>query len=115
MALADQAVLAEDTTFISRVRSAMVAGCVVISNEAESTANHWRRTQFAATIINNPETYKLTFAIAIATDSNVINDATQANTVTVTTGNVAAQAALVTDAHINTGAANVYKAFFSPV
>jgi hypothetical protein len=115
MSLADQAVLGGDTTFISRVRSASIAGAIVISNEALSVANHFRRANFAAQVINAPDTFKAAFTSAIATDTTVINAATSNGTIILDGSNVAARAAVVTDAQINTAMAAVYQAFFNPV
>ncbi len=100
MSLSDESLLATDPTFISRVRAAMLETALAVSFEAGTTALHGSRFDIAVAVINNPETYKLAFASLAATDANVISDATAAGTVALTTGNLATQAALVTDAHI---------------
>ena len=59
----------------------------------------------------SPETYKVLFADMIATDANVLADATQAGTVALTSGNVATQAALVTDAHMDAAVSSEFNTF----
>lgn len=109
----DMAVLAADTTFQNRVKAAMITGAVVVSAENKSTvAFHRERETYAVQVMNSPDTYKVLFANAIATDATVLADATQAGTVALTTGNVATQQALVTDAHITTALGLVFNAFF---
>jgi len=60
---------------------------------------------------SNQAAYVTLFANAVATNATVLSDATQAGTVVLTTGNVAAQAALVTDAHIDAAIAGMFNAF----
>src|SRR5215469_3462090 len=106
MSLADQSLLASDSTFIGRVRESLGATCIAITTEAVTTAYHYPRaglpTQILGNFIvqNNPDWAKL-FAMTVATDANVISDATVGGTVVLTVANAPAQAALVTDAHIN--------------
>ena len=100
-------------TFILRVRAAMVQGCVTIGNESSDTVNfHKERVTYTAQVINNPDNFTALFAAAIATDAGVIGAATAAGTVAITGANAEARQAIVTDAQISTGLANVFNAFF---
>jgi len=90
-----------DQTFQGRVRAAIISLCLTASGEHWTVPFHRERQQFAVSFLNNPDTYLQNFASAIACDSAVISDATQGGTVAVTGSNVAAQQALVTDAHIS--------------
>jgi hypothetical protein len=51
------------------------------------------------------------FSNTVANDTNVINDATAAGTVVLTSGNRATQQALVTDAHIDLAIASSFNSF----
>ena len=111
----DQAILAADQLFINRVREALVATCVAVTTEATTTAYHYKRVAFATAVLNNPVSYATLFAYTVATDANVISDATAAGTVALTTGNVDAQQVNCTDAHINNAISGQFNSFFSPV
>jgi hypothetical protein len=100
MALADEALLATDPTFQSRVRAAMVEQAAAVGFEANSVTNHSNRLSYAVMAIENLAVQAGIIANLVATDANCISDATAVGTVTLTTVNLAAQAALVTDAHI---------------
>lgn len=113
MALLDQALLANDPTFLLRVRVAAIGAAVSISNESTTTANHPQRDQLAVNVLTQPDNYKVMFAAAIATQSSVINDATQNGTVTLNSTNTPAQGALVTDTDINNAVASVWNSFFN--
>ncbi len=110
----DQAVLATDVTFKNRVQAALVGGALTLQAEASTVANHYRRVSLSVLILNNPAAYSALFVQSVATDTTVIADATQAGTVVLTTGNVAAQAALVTDAHILAALNAQINSFVSP-
>lgn len=112
--LNDQAILSGDTLFINRVRESLVAACVAITNEATSTAFHFKRAAYASAVLNNPTAYQQLFAYGVATDASVISDATQAGTVALTAANVDGQQALVTDAHINNAVSGQFNSFFTP-
>ena len=110
----DQYVLSTDTTFQNRVQSSLLAACVAISNEGWSIPFHRERATFCAQILTNtvsPNPYVTMFTNSVSTDANVIGDATQNGTVVLTSGNVAAQAALVSDAHIATAIASQFNSF----
>jgi hypothetical protein len=114
--LNDQAILSSDSLFINRVRQAFVAASIAITNESITPSTlplHQKRANYASAVVSNPTLYAPQWAIAVATDANVIADATAAGSVVLTTGNVAAQQALVTDAHINTAASAMYNSFFT--
>lgn len=107
--------LSQDTTFQNRVQSALLSTCVAVSNEGWSVAFHRERATFCSQVLSftgsgtNP--YVALFANAVATDTNCIADATQAGTVVLTSGNRAAQAALVTDAHISAAISSQFNSF----
>lgn len=109
----DKHFLQSDTQFQNRVRASLVAAAVNIANEGWAVVFHKQRADRAALILLSPDTYKLLFAASVATDANCIGDATQAGTVVLTAGNVAAQAALVTDAHIDAAISAEYNAFLT--
>jgi hypothetical protein len=90
-----------DQTFQGRVRAAIISLCLTASGEAWTVPFHRERQQFAVNFLNNPDTYIQNFASSVACNSAVIADATQGGTVAITGANVAAQQALVTDAHIS--------------
>lgn len=111
----DMYILSTDPTFQNRVGAALLSAAISIYNEGWAVAFHRERASFASQIITQsvggPD-YRIMFANAVATDTSVIADATQAGTVVLTVANVAAQAALVTDAHIDTAIAGQFNAFF---
>lgn len=110
----DRYLLGTDATFQNRVQASLVSACISISNEGWTVAFHRERANFAADILQNPFTpknYVGLFASAVATDANCIADATTGGTVAITTGNLAAKAALVTDAHIDTAIASQFTSF----
>jgi hypothetical protein len=109
----DKQFLASDPTFQNRVRQSMIAACVSIASESPTTvAFHRERATFGVACMNSPDVYKLLFANAVANDASVIADATAAGTVVLSSGNVAAQAALVTDAHMDTAVSSQFNSFF---
>lgn len=108
----DKQLLSTDVTFQNRIRQSMVAACVSIKNEAVTTAFHRERETFLVQVVNSPDTYKSLFAMTAANDTSIINDATNSGAVALTAGNVATQAALVTDAHIDTAIASQFNSFF---
>lgn len=114
--LNDQAILSADPLFTNRVRQALVAASIAITNEAITAASlplHQRRAAYAASVVSNPTVFAPQWTIAVATDANVIGDATAAGTVVLTSGNSATQQALVTDAHINTAVSAMFNSFFT--
>lgn len=110
----DSYVLSTDSTFTNRVRAALIAAAIAIWNEAANIAFHTQRVRYAAQIMNAPSNYAPLFASAVATDATCLSDATQAGTVALTSANVAAQAALVTDAHIDNAISGQFNSFLEP-
>lgn len=108
----DQQFLAADAVFQNRVRQSLVAACISIKNEGNAIAFHRERETYCVSVMNSPDTFKLIWAMAVAANASVIGDATVAGTVVLTAGNAAAQAALVTDAHIDTAIASDFNTFF---
>lgn len=113
MALLDQAILGNDPTFIQRVRTAIIGAAIAISNESTGTAFHPQRDSVAVNVLASPDSWKSIFAASVATQTAVINDATQNGTVTLTSTNSAQQAALVLDADINTAVSAIWNSFFA--
>lgn len=107
----DKFLLAGDPTFIGRVRQSMIAAAISIKNEAVTTSFHRERETLVVAIMNSPENYKTLFANSVATDANCISDATVAGATALTGANVAAQAALVTDAHIDVAVSSQFNSF----
>lgn len=109
----DQQFLAADPTFQNRVRQSLVAACINIKSESPTTVPfHRERETYATAVMNSPDTFKTIFADAVAANAAVIADATVAGTVVLTSGNAAAQAALVTDTHIDTAISGDFNSFF---
>lgn len=114
----DQGFLANDTQFQTRVRQALITTISSIQNEAVTVASrllHNARVTQCAVIMQPSaiDSWKIIFAEAIATDANVLADATAGGTVVLTAANAAAQAALVTDAHISTAASSQFNSFLN--
>jgi hypothetical protein len=108
----DQQFLAADLTFQNRVRQSLITACIAIKSEAVTVAFHRERETFLVAVTNQPDLFKVIVAQAAATSASVISDATQAGTVVLTSNNAAAQAALVTDAHIDTAISSDFNSFF---
>ncbi len=111
--LNDSNVLGANTVFIGRVQAALLATCNAIFSEASNNL-HVFRVSLVHQILSNPTNlanWASTFALAVGTDTSVLGDATQAGTVALTTANVLAQQALVTDAHISNAVSAMFNAF----
>jgi hypothetical protein len=115
----DMYFLSQDPTFQNRVQQSMLAAAVAIANEGYGIVFHQQRAALSTGVIISPRgvsgglNYTLLFTNTVATDASVIADATAAGTVVLTGGNAAAQAALVTDAHIDVAISDCWNAFFS--
>lgn len=112
----DQYQVGQEPTFQNRVQQSLLAACIAITNEGWAIPFHLERANFANTVLLSISPtvispYVVEFSAAVATDANVIADATQAGTVVLTAGNRATQAALVTDAHIDTAIASQFNSF----
>lgn len=121
MAFSDAAVLAGDPTFQARVGASLFTFAQVVATEGWTVPFHKERATFSAQIFTttlnaqgiNPWIFQ--FANTVATDTSVLSDATQANTVPLTTTNRAAQAALVTDTHISNAVASQFNSYISSI
>jgi hypothetical protein len=110
----DMFLLSQEPTFQNRVQASLVSACIAISNEGWSIPFHRERADFCNRVLLGPSTtpnYVALFSNAVATDTSVIGDATQAGTVALTTGNRASQAALVTDSHIDSAVSSMFNSF----
>lgn len=107
----DMNLLGTDGGFQGRVRAALILACVNIAGEGFAVPFHKQRAEFAAQILNAPDQFKPLFASSAATDLTVVGDATAAGTVVLAQANLAAQAALVTDGHIDNAIAAEFNAF----
>lgn len=108
----DSAVLSTDPTYQNRVQESLLAYCVqTVVSEGFTVLWHVKRTAFCELVVNSPSNYKTLFAATTATDTTVLSDATQAGTVALTTSNVAAQAALVTDVHMDNAVSAEFNTF----
>jgi len=112
----DQALIAADPAFQNRVRQSMVAASFAVYNEGWAVVFHRARAQRCQQILNDSQdTLKVRYAMGVATDTSVIADATVGGTVVITTGNALAQAALVTDAHIDAAISSQFNCYFETV
>jgi hypothetical protein len=115
----DMAVLSGDTTFKTRVLAALIQASANVGAEQTSSslpaAIHLARKNYAAQVLGNPSSFQMNFVYVACVDSNVIAAATQNGTVALTAGNVATQAALVTDAIITTAIATAFNYFIAGV
>ncbi len=110
----DMSFLAADNSFIARVGSALWQQCVNISSETWSST-HAQRKQYVSQILNNPVFYKPLFVNTVSVDSAVIAAATVNGTVVLTSGNAAAQGALVTDTQIGNAISSAFNAFIQNI
>ena len=109
----DQQILATDSTFQNRVRQSLIAACLAIKAESPTTVSfHRERETFLVAVMNQPDVFKIMVTNSVATNASVIGDATVAGATPLTSGNVAAQAALVTDPHIDTAISSNFNSFF---
>jgi len=90
----------------------MIAAAIAISSEGFSVLYHKQRARQCIILLNYPDIQKVYYAISVATDTNVRSDATANGTVVLTATNTPAQAALVTDAHIDAAISGQFNAFF---
>jgi hypothetical protein len=113
----DANILAQDPTFQGRVGAGLFTYCQVVGTEGWTIPFHRERAQFAVNIFNaalnaqNINPFQIQFAHSVAADTSVLADATQAGTVVLTSGNAAAQAALVTDTHISNAISSQFNSY----
>lgn len=106
--------LSQDAAFKSRVQAAILTGSVSVANEGWTVAFHRERATFVNNMLSSPTSLANTvtlFTYTVSTDPTVLADATAGGTVALTSANVAAQAALVTDAHIMAAIASQFNCF----
>ena len=99
--------LSQDALFKNRIQESLAGMAQFFYLQTPQVGN---RRRLATSVLNSPATYVQPFANYIATDSTVINAATQNQTVAITSGNADAQEALVTDAQINNAVSAVWDA-----
>lgn len=113
----DRYQLSQDTTFLQRVQASLLTICVSIANEGWAIAFHSDRANLAGQIVRNPTgsnggpNWAQLFCNTASTDATCIGAATQAGTVALTSANIAAQAALVTDTQIDNAISAEFNAF----
>src|SRR5438132_5487356 len=110
----DMTILGAGALSANRVRASLVVYCNgTVVGEAASTAYHNRRYPFAISVLSNPDSYKQRFAYVVATDTNVINDATGSGATALTTANVDAEQENVTDVHMDAAVAAAFNSFIN--
>ncbi len=112
VSLSDMDALRQSNSFKARIRASMVEGAVIVATEAWSVAFHRERANYVTQILVAPDNFVDSFAGAIATQTAVINAATNNGAVAITGANADSQQASVTDAQIRTALGAVFNAFF---
>jgi hypothetical protein len=110
----DASQLALDPTFQARVGASLWTYCQVVATEGWTVAFHRERAAFVNQIFNVTTTtnpYIQLFSNTVASDTNVLADATIGGTVILTVANRTAQAALVTDTHISNAIASQFNSY----
>lgn len=112
----DEFNLGNDSIWQNRVKASLLSACVAIQTENfQTTLFHRERSNYVAEITGSVASLNdavSRHAFAAATDPNVISDATQAGTVSITSANADTQQALVTDLHLDTAISNQFNTFF---
>ncbi len=114
----DSAVLGVNPAFVARVQSALLSAAININSEGIAVVNHGPRIQLVHQIFQSPTNltnYATMFGLSVSTDASVISDATQAGTVALTSNNISAQEALVTDTHITNAVSGQFNAYCSGI
>lgn len=114
--LRDMFVLSQSADYQNRVQAALLSACVNISSEGWAVPFHLQRTQAIVNYLSSVATLNsavLIFANTCATDAASIGAATVAatNYVALTSANVLAQQALITDTMISNAIAGQFNAF----
>lgn len=96
--------LSQEPTFQNRVQQSLVTQFTNIASEGWTVAFHRERMRYVVGCLSS--TSNLSGAVSlftniVAANATVLADATQSGTVVLTSGNRAAQSALVTDTHID--------------
>lgn len=68
---ADTAKIAEDPTFIRRVRQAAVRAAANVQSEPPETPGHEARSKFALAVLTLPNDWARTIAVGVANNPNV--------------------------------------------
>lgn len=108
----DMTILGANALFANRVRAAIVAyanGTVI--PESLTTSYHADRYSFALGIMNSPDSFKGRFAQEVATDDDVIDDATASGGTVLDGDNIDDQQAEVTDGHIDAAVVAAFNSF----
>lgn len=71
MTYSTAAQVAEDPTFVRRVRQAMCQAAISISAEDPGTTNHAARRALAARVLAAPNGWAEVFAVGVATNPNI--------------------------------------------
>lgn len=69
--LIEKANVAEDDTFIRRVRQAMTKAAADVAAESDQTANHANRAALSKAVLTYPNEWATVFAIGVANNPNV--------------------------------------------
>ena len=91
-----QDALSQDSTFRTRVRLAIVTTCINIQAEINTTSNHTNRANYAKLVLNAPDQYLNSFALACVSQND------PATTLPMT--------ATITDANMTTVVSSVFNA-----
>ena len=75
---AEQATLAADAVFQSRVQVAMEGAAIAIVNEDPGTANHASRAALASRVLSDPMNWRVRFAPAVTADVTITAAASDA-------------------------------------
>ena len=106
--------LSQDATFQGRVQAALLTAFVAIANEGWAVPFHRERTMFIVSALGSASALSSVvtlFTNTVSADTTCLSDATAAGTVILTSANRTAQAALVTDAHIDAAIASQFNAY----
>jgi hypothetical protein len=106
--------LSQDTIFQGRVQQAFVQAGISIANEGWAVAFHRERARFISNALQSAASLAAVtalFTAAVSTDANCLADATVGGTIPITGANRVAQAALVTDAHIDSAISSQFNTF----
>lgn len=71
MTLETQSDLAKNPAFIDRVRSSLVAACIAVTSEVDTTPNHANRIAYANAALLEPERNASVVAFGVATNATI--------------------------------------------
>jgi hypothetical protein len=110
----DRYILSQDPGFQNRVRASLLTLAAFVQTGEAWSRDHEDRLRLSVKILSLPATWSPLFSNVAATDPLVIGDATVGGTLVLTSVNVAAQAALVTDAHLDNAVQVQFGSFITP-